>query len=43
VFGDTIVANDTAELDTGAEMVQRDIERLNDLVFRFNSQAGSAR
>ena len=30
---------DNAELDTGAEMVQRDIERLNDLVFRFNSQA----
>jgi hypothetical protein len=32
---------DNADLDTGAEMVQRDIERLNDLVFRFNSQAGN--
>jgi hypothetical protein len=31
---------DNADLDEGAEFVQRDIERLNDLVFRYNSQAG---
>jgi hypothetical protein len=31
---------DNAELDTAAEAVQKDIERLNDLVFRFNSTAG---
>lgn len=31
---------DNAELDTAAESVQKDIERLNDLVFRFNSTAG---
>jgi hypothetical protein len=31
---------DNAELDTAAEAVQKDIERLNDLVFRFNSNAG---
>jgi hypothetical protein len=31
---------DNAELDTAAETVQKDIERLNDLVFRFNSAAG---
>jgi hypothetical protein len=30
---------DNAELDTAAEAVQKDIERLNDLVFRFNSTA----
>ena len=34
---------DNAELDTGAEMIERDIQRLNDLVLRFNSRAGSAR
>jgi hypothetical protein len=32
---------DNAELETAAEAVQRDIERLNDLIFRFNSTAGS--
>jgi len=31
---------DNAELDTAAEAVQKEIERLNDLVFRFNSAAG---
>jgi hypothetical protein len=31
---------DNADLDTAADMVQRDIERLNDLVFRYNSEAG---
>ena len=31
---------DHAELDTAADIVQRDIERLNDLVLRFNTQAG---
>jgi hypothetical protein len=31
---------DNAELETAAEAVQKDIERLNDLVFRFNSTAG---
>lgn len=31
---------DNADLDTAANMVQRDIERLNDLVFRYNSEAG---
>jgi hypothetical protein len=31
---------DNADLDEGAEFIQRDIERLNDLVFRYNSQAG---
>jgi hypothetical protein len=30
---------DNAELDTAAEVVQKDIERLNDLVFRYNSTA----
>ncbi len=33
---------DNADLDEGADFVQRDIERLNDLVFRYNSQAGSS-
>lgn len=31
---------DNADLDTAASLVQRDIERLNDLVFRYNSEAG---
>ena len=31
---------DNADLDEGAGFIQRDIERLNDLVFRYNSQAG---
>ena len=31
---------DNADLDEGAALVQRDIERLNDLVFRYNSSAG---
>ena len=31
---------DNADLDEGADFIQRDIERLNDLVFRYNSQAG---
>jgi hypothetical protein len=30
---------DNADLDEGADFVQRDIERLNDLVFRYNSMA----
>jgi len=33
---------DNADLDEGAEFIARDIERLNDLVFRYNSQAGQA-
>jgi len=33
---------DNADLDEGADFVQRDIERLNDLVFRYNSAAGKA-
>jgi hypothetical protein len=32
---------DNAERDTGAEMVQRDIERLTDLVLRYNSSASA--
>jgi hypothetical protein len=32
---------DNAELDTGCDAVQRDIERLNDLVLRYNSEAAS--
>ena len=31
-----------ADLDEGADFIQRDIERLNDIVFRFNSAAGRA-
>lgn len=31
---------DNADLDEGADFVQRDIERLTDLVFRYNSTAG---
>jgi hypothetical protein len=33
---------DNADLDEGSDFVQRDIERLNDLVFRYNSAAGKA-
>jgi hypothetical protein len=33
---------DNADLDEGADFVQRDIERLNDIVFRYNSAAGAA-
>lgn len=33
---------DNADLDEAAMFVQRDIERLNDLVFRYNSMAGKA-
>ena len=32
-------ALDNADLDEGADFIQRDIERLNDLVFRYNSMA----
>ena len=31
---------DNADLDEGAGFIQRDIERLNDIVFRYNSEAG---
>jgi hypothetical protein len=34
---------DNADLDEAADFVQRDIERLNDLVFRYNSTAGGTR
>jgi hypothetical protein len=33
---------DNADLDEGADFVQRDIERLNDIVFRYNSASGKA-
>lgn len=33
---------DNADLDEGAGFIQRDIERLNDVVFRYNSAAGKA-
>jgi len=33
---------DNADLDEGADFIQRDIERLNDIVFRYNSAAGKA-
>ena len=33
---------DNADLDEGADFVQRDIERLNDIVFRYNAAAGTA-
>ena len=33
---------DNADLDEGADFVQRDIERLNDIVFRYNAAAGNA-
>ncbi len=34
---------DNADLDEGSDFVQRDIERLNDIVFRYNSAAGDAK
>jgi len=33
---------DNADLDEGSDFVQRDIERLNDVVFRYNAAAGKA-
>ena len=33
---------DNADLDEGADFIQRDIERLNDVIFRYNSAAGKA-
>src|SRR4026209_1187671 len=33
---------DNADLDEGYDFVQRDIERLNDVVFSYNSAAGKA-
>jgi hypothetical protein len=33
---------DNADHDEGAAFIQRDIERLNDIVFRYNSTAGKA-
>lgn len=33
---------DNADLDEGSDFIQRDIERLNDLVFRYNSEAGNS-
>src|SRR6185369_10839347 len=33
---------DNADLDEGADFVGRDVERLNDIVFRYNSAAGKA-
>src|SRR6266545_8055983 len=33
---------DNADLDEGADFIARDVERLNDLVFRYNSAAGKA-
>ena len=33
---------DNADLDEGADFIGRDVERLNDLVFRYNSDAGKA-
>ena len=33
---------DNADLDEGSDFVQRDVERLNDVVFRYNSAAGQA-
>ena len=33
---------DNADLDEGSDFVQRDVERLNDVVFRYNSSAGRA-
>ena len=33
---------DKADLDEGSEFVGRDVERLNDVVFRYNSAAGKA-
>ena len=33
---------DNADLDEGADLVGRDVERLNDIVLRYNSAAGKA-
>jgi len=33
---------DNADLDEGSDFVQRDVERLNDVVFRYNSAASKA-
>jgi hypothetical protein len=33
---------DNADLDEGADFIARDVERLNDIVFRYNSAAGKA-
>ena len=33
---------DNADLDEGADVIRHDIERLNDIVFRYNSAAGKA-
>ena len=33
---------DNADLDEGADFVQRDIERLNNIVLRYNTAAGRA-
>ena len=33
---------DNADLDEGSDFVQRDIERLNDIVFRYHAAAGKA-
>ena len=33
---------DNADLDEGADFIGRDVERLNDLVFRYNSEAAKA-
>ena len=33
---------DNADLDEGSDFIQRDIERLNDVVFRYNAAAGKA-
>ena len=33
---------DNADLDEGADFIGRDVERLNDLVFRYNADAGKA-
>jgi hypothetical protein len=35
-------ALDNADLDEGSDFIQRDIERLNDIVLRYNAQAGKA-
>jgi len=33
---------DNADLDEGSDFIQRDIERLNDVVLRYNAEAGKA-
>ena len=33
---------DNADLDEGADAIERDIERLNDVVLRYNTGAGCA-